>query len=47
MITSATGNTVTVINFTQQIHVKLTEKESLQVYATPYEGVLTLENSYD
>ncbi len=47
MITSASFNTVTVINFTQQTYVELTEKESLQVCATPYEGVLTLENSYD
>lgn len=47
MITSAAFNTVKVVNFTQQVHIELTGRESLQVYATPYEGVLTLENSYD
>lgn len=35
------------INFTKQMYIELTEKESRCIFASYYEEKLTLENSYD
>lgn len=35
------------INFTKQMYIELTEKESEYVFASYYEEKLTLENNYD
>lgn len=35
------------INFTKQMYIELTEKESGYIFASYYEEKLTLENSYD
>lgn len=35
------------INFTKQMYIELTEKESRYIFASYYEEELTLENNYD
>lgn len=35
------------INFTKQMYIELTEKESRYIFASYYEEKLTLENNYD
>lgn len=35
------------INFTKQMYIELTEKESRYIFASYYEEKLTLENQYD
>lgn len=35
------------INFTKQMYIELTEKESRCIFASYYEEKLTLENNYD
>jgi len=35
------------INFTKQMYIELTEKESRFIFASYYEEKLTLENNYD
>lgn len=35
------------INFTKQMYIELTEKESEYIFASYYEEKLTLENNYD
>ena len=47
MIVSVSCIDLKLINFTKQMYIELTEKESGYIFASYYEEKLTLENSYD
>lgn len=47
MIVSVSCRGLKLINFTKQMYIELTEKESRYIFASYYEEKLTLENNYD